>query len=794
MPKIKGLNVRELKKKFDQFIGKLPPFFRNPFKVFILCLELFIIFSIIYFYYLFSTISEHFEGRRWDIPSRVYSDTYTLYPGLNIIQSGFKNRLRRLSYVEVDRPVRNPGEYYFEDKDILDVYFHAFDYPNLRVPSRPIRLQLEGGVISKIQKIPSGEEIFTEKLEPERVAEFFGKAREERLLVRIKDIPQYLPQAIVAVEDRRFYEHRGIDPRAIGRAFLVNLRSGGISQGGSTLTQQLVKNFFLTSERSYIRKFNEAMMALIVEARYKKDEIMEAYLNEVYLGQRGSVAIHGVGEAAKYYFGKEASRLDLGECAMLAALLKGPAVYSPYRNKEKALNRRKIVLNLMLESNFINEQELDEAISQPLPLKRPYVPGSGSSYFVDLVRRQILTFYPEDRLTWEGLSIYTSIDVEMQEIINKQLNNYLKRLERDYPHLNREEEPLQGSFILVQPQTGFILALSGGRDFKQSQFNRAIQAKRQAGSLFKPLVVLTAFMSKNDDGENYTPLTLLEDEPITMKIPGVEEPWSPQNYDKKFRGQVTLRQALEQSINIPMINLSQKVGISRIADTARLLGIESEIKEVPSLALGTSEVTPFELAVVFSTIANLGVKPELVSLRDVVTQDGLVLERRRLALKEVIPPSVAYLTLQMMVGAVESGTGRGIKGYGINQSIAGKTGTTSDYRDAWFVGITPDLLGIAWVGFDDNQSMNISGARGALPIWAGSMRNILSSRPEQPFIDPQGIVRVVLDKETKEKITSKCPEESYMEEIFIENTEPNKFCHLHPVEEKEKKSFWEKVF
>jgi len=312
----------------------------------------FSVFVLFYLFYLVAIITEHFEGRRWDVPSRIYSDSFTIYPGMNLAKSGFFKRLRRLSYVLVDQSIENPGEYFYNRK-ILEIYFHDFETPTGKKPERLIRMELKDGIISSMVNLSYKKEIFIEHLEPEIISEFFGKAREERVLVSMEEVPDYLKDAVVAIEDHRFFEHKGVDLRAIFRAFFANLRAGGVTQGGSTLTQQLVKNFFLTSERSYRRKFNEALMSLIVEKKYSKEEILGCYLNEIYFGQRGSVAIHGVGEASKYYFGKQVSRLNLAESAMLAGIIKGPGIYSPYRHFDKAKKRQEVVLNRMLDNGKV---------------------------------------------------------------------------------------------------------------------------------------------------------------------------------------------------------------------------------------------------------------------------------------------------------------------------------------------------------------------------------------------------------------------------------------------------------
>jgi len=492
-----------------------------------------------YLGYLYSVIRQHFEGRRWDLPTQIYSDRLTLYPGLDLKSCGFYERLRRLSYVTVTHPTTGPGEV-FIDQNRLEIFLHAFNYPNEPAGARRLRLDLQEQTITRLVRLGEStdqfkeEEIFTEKLEPELISEFFGKSREERQIVALSQIPLVLQNAIITIEDQRFFEHRGIDPKAIARAVWVNLRAHGVSQGGSTLTQQLVKNFFLSSKRNLRRKINEAMMALVVEVLYTKEDILGCYLNEVYFGQRGSVAIHGVGEAAKYYFGKDVQAINLAEATMLAAIVKGPGLYSPYKHADKARERQKLVLEKMRDLGFVSDKQLQEAIKYVLPLKKPYVVGSESAYFVDLLRRQLVSHYPEESLTWQGFKIFTSLDTQVQHIVQEELEKGLQNLEKTRPQLKRSE-PLQGAVIVVQPQTGFILALSGGRNYGETQFNRILQSQRQPGSLFKPFVALTALLSQSPDNQAYTAITKLSDEKIEIKLP-TGDIWKPEDYDKNFMG------------------------------------------------------------------------------------------------------------------------------------------------------------------------------------------------------------------------------------------------------------------
>lgn len=740
--------------------------------------------SALHLFRLNQRIAKKFAGPKWDLPSKVYSDSLQLYPGISIHSIGLKEKLHRLGYQEVTDAVSRSGEFKRElndegNEELWTIHLHDFFYPFKEFSGLPVRLEIEEGIIEKIETAPEFEETDLVELEPELITEFFENTREDRQLVKLTDIPPNLINAIIAIEDQRFLTHGGIDPRGILRALYSNLRAGGIVQGGSTITQQLVKNFFLTQKKSFIRKFNEAVMAVIIERKYSKDEILESYLNEVYFGQRGPTGIFGVAEAARFYFSKPLKGLTLAECATLAGIIRGPGTYSPFKNRPSAVQRRNLVLQKMLETETILKSEYLEAIAEMPRLAKPAASQNIAPYFVDVVRQELLQHYSTKTLNTEGLKIFTTLDMSLQSFANEAVQKGLKNLEASYPSLTSHPEPLQAAFISIQPQTGYIRALIGGRDYNETQFNRVTQAWRQPGSLFKPFVFLTAFLKEG--GKKYKLTDIQMDEPFQWKYD--RQLWEPKNYEETYRGRVTLREALEYSINIPTAKVAKEVGIKPIATLANRMGIKSALSLVPSLALGSSEVTMLEMATAYAILANGGIQSVPLSIKHVVSPDGKILEQRSIKVKKIIPDDIAYLLTYALQGAIDRGTARGTRMLGFTPTAAGKTGTTSDYVDAWFAGYTPNLLAISWVGFDRERAVKLTGAQAALPIWSLFMKKASQTLPSTPFLVPETIVFKKIDPQSGFLAVKKCPE--VFEEAFIKGTEPESYCPLHGTAKKE---------
>ncbi len=595
---------------------------------------------------------------------------------------------------------------------------------------------------------------------------------EDRTFVTLKDVPQDLVEAIILVEDERFFKHSGVDPFGIARAACVNVASMRIAQGGSTLTQQLVKNYFLHSKKSFSRKINEMFIAHRIEKTHTKAEILEAYLNEIYLGQRGPNSVSGVFEASRLYFAKNVSQMTLGESAILAGMIKNPSKFNPISNPAGAKERRDFVLKMLLDAGLVTKAEYAGAVSEQIVTPKRPVRTAPAPYFVDFVKRQLSDLYPPEVLQTEGLRIFTTLDMSAQLAAEAALEGGLAKIQADFANLlpKDHQDPLQGCIISIQPATGYLRALVGGSGYGITQFDRCTQAKRQPGSTFKPFVYLTA-IDPERSREAFTAASLIEDEPFEVKSGG--KMWSPKNYDKKSHGTVTLRKALEQSYNIATARLAIHAGLENVVQTARDAGIESELSAVPSLALGSFEVTPMEMASAYTIFPNGGILAQALSVISVVTKEGEVLDKKDVSMKRKFDEAPVFVTTSIMRGVMDRGTGSSARSMGFTAPAAGKTGTTSSYKDAWFVGFTPDLLALVWIGYDDNATMNLSGGRAAVPIWTNFMKKV-EPQGAGDFSGPGSVVLLNVDPTTGGLASPKCP--SNFQEAFIEGTEPKQKC------------------
>ena len=725
------------------------------------------------------TVTAKFEGQKWRFPSKIYSDSYLLYVGINVRLDDLWDQFRRLGYRETQSVPRIKGEYrYQKSSGLLNIYLHDFVYPAEAFKGIPVRISLQGPVITRIENEATGQEMFSLELEPELVTGLYDRIWQERRVVKLSEVPPLVINAILAIEDERFYHHHGIDPFSVLRAVWVNLRSGGWVQGGSTLTQQLMKNFFLSDERKLSRKVKEAIMALIAERKYSKNEILENYLNEIYLGQRGSQGIFGIWEASQLYFAKPLSELTVGEVALLAGLIRAPNKLSPYNSVDAATKRRNVVLAKLLEDRIITDKQYEAALREKIYRRQLIKVTNDAPFYVDFLRRELAENYSNDELTREGLRIFTSLDLRLQRIAERSLAEGLNKLEQGYASLRRrgEDDHLEGAIIVIRPQTGEIKAMVGGRSYPKSQFNRVFQARRQPGSVFKPFVYLAALMSGADGGRKFTPVTMLDDSPFTWNYEGQE--WQPGNYNDEYFGTVTLRRALERSLNSATARVAREVGVKRVSDIAHRLGIQSSLPVVPSLALGAAEVTPLEVAVAFSTLANNGVRTHPLAVKQVLDPGGRVLEKRDVRVEKVLSPQIAFLMNHLLKGVLDRGTGDLARRWGFTRPAAGKTGTTNDYKDAWFVGYTPDLLAVVWVGFDNQSKLGLSGAQAALPIWTEFMKQATAGTPITDFVPPPGIKTVEIDPLSGQQATPNCPH--ILREAFLEGDEPTATCPLHP--------------
>jgi len=559
---------------------------------------------------------------------------------------------------------------------------------------------------------------------------------ERRIFVPLQQIPRTLRNAMIAVEDARFYSHFGVDLRGIARAAYANFRHGRVVEGGSTITQQLAKVLFLTPDRSFSRKVKEALLALELEKRYSKDRLLELYLNQIYLGH----GTYGVEAASRLYFGKSVQELTLPETGLLAALPRSPGSYSPFEHPERAQERRAIVFARMVEQGYIGETDAKRANRAALGLVTPERRRGSGQYFLEYLQQSLEERFGSDLLYKGGLSVYTTLDPLVQRAGEQALREGLRAISaRHATKVAGKGSPAttepEGAVIVIEAQTGYIKAMVGGSDFARSEFNRAIRARRQPGSAFKPFVYLAALEAGR------TPLDVIDDSPVRYAR-GPGKAWEPENYDGKFRGPITLRQALEESVNVPTVKLLQEVGVGRVIDVARRLGIQSPLPADLTLALGSGDMTLLELTAAYAGLANQGVRMEPIAVRYVTDGQGRLIEENIPQGREAIDPAVSYTLTQMLRGVVERGTGVGARALG--RPIAAKTGTTNDFSNAWFVGYTPSIVAGVWVGHDRLRTLgrDETGARAALPIWVALMREVLKDRPAEDFPVPDGTTTV----------------------------------------------------
>ena len=725
---------------------------------------------LLYCWHLSDQIEKRFSGRRWSIPSKVFSDITILYPGQSINRSFFRETLSRLGYWEVSNQPEQKGEMRTSGS-LVELFLHDLEIPSRKREGFPVRIKFLDNRIDSIKHLKTSKPIPILELEPEEIALFFGPERERRRLISIDQVAKYVIHAILAAEDRRFYEHWGLDPWGILRALYINLRHFAILQGGSTITQQLAKNYFLTPQRTLSRKLKELCISITMEFLYEKDEILEIYLNEIYLGQKGTTSINGLGEASYFYFGKAVSDLTLSEAATIAGLIRGPNYYSPYIDEKRSQDRRNLVLVGMHKEGWISDEELRIATASPLNAVgfRDY--DKKASYFIDYLSEQLRILYPPEALSSLGLSIYTTLDMQVQMAAEKALRRGLERLERSDSRLSRADplNKLQGAIIVMQPKTGYVLALVGGCNYNVSQFNRATQARRQPGSAFKPFVYLSAL-------ERFTPISILSNEERSYEVDGKQ--WQPHNYETIPEDRVSLRDGLARSINLATVDLAMQIGLDRVVNTASSFRFSTLFKPYPSLSLGAFEVIPLELARAYCAFASDGVLPYPLSLKDVVDENGKVLERRHISIERVTSPAKAFIISSMLRSAVTEGTAKSLKEMGITFPSAGKTGTTNDFRDGWFVGYTPDILALIWVGFDNEDSIHASGSSAALPIWADLMNAIPHVISGDWFTIPPGVVkRTLCSQSGKLAVKYGCPHTR--EEFFLVGKEPTEYCPVH---------------
>jgi penicillin-binding protein 1B len=690
-------------------------------------------------------VRDEFEGRRFSLPARIYARPLELHAGLRLPLAAVEQELRDLGYHDGMR--EGESGWFARDGDRLEIAVRPFVFWDGPQEAKRVRAGFGEKALSSLHD-GQGAELALARLEPMLIGGIYPANNEDRVLVRLDEVPKHLVNALVATEDRSFFSHRGFDPRGLARA-AWSVATGKGLQGGSTLTQQLVKNFFLTPERTLWRKFTELIMAVLLEVHYDKQEILETYLNEIYLGQDRDRAVHGVGLAAQHYFGKQVGQLTLAESALLVGMVKGPAVYDPYRHAQRALERRNLVLREMKDLNFVTLEQYSAARSASLGVGTRV--GMGTSpfpAFLQLVQRQLRRDYADTDLRSEGLRVFTTLDPRVQAAAERALARRLAQFDKE----KRFGEPgLEGAIVVTDTQSGEVQALVGARDARYRGFNRALDAARPVGSLLKPAIYLTAL----SDPARYTLVTPLDDGPFVWKSRGAED-WTPANYDKKFHGMVPLRTALANSYNAASARLGTDLGVERVLANVRKLGIERDIQPFASSLLGAVDLSPLEVAQMYQTIASLGWRTPLRAIREVTTQDGKPLKRYPLAVEQAFAAEPMYLLDFALQGVVQEGTAQSLRNWlPAETGVAGKTGTTDEQRDAWFAGFTGDKLGIVWVGYDDNRAARLSGAGAALPVW-GEMMAALSPEP-LALSAPEGIEMASIDPQSGLRGGAACP-------------------------------------
>jgi penicillin-binding protein 1B len=688
--------------------------------------------------YLDFRVRSEFEGRRFALPARIFARPLELHAGVRISQADVVDELRETGYREGAREAVNgvdqPGWFVHNSAD-LEIALRPFIFWDGPQPARRIRVSFDGGAVSGVRDA-QGAEVPLARLEPLAIGGIYPTNNEDRVLVRLGEVPKQLVQALVATEDRSYFTHHGFDLRGIARA-ARSILFGDRVQGGSTLTQQLVKNFFLTPERTVQRKATELVMAVLLEAHYSKEEILETYLNEIYLGQDRDRAIHGVGLAALHYFGKPVQHLTLAESATLVGIVRGPTYYDPYRHPDRALERRNLVLRETREQGYATMQEYTAARAAPLGVNpKAGVGTSPHPAFLQLVHRQLRREYDEADLRTEGLRVFTTLDPRVQQAAERVLSRKLAQFDKEKRF---GAAGLEGAVVVADSQAGEVQALVGGRDPLYRGFNRALDAARPVGSLLKPAIYLTALAEPS----RYTLVTPIDDGPFVWKSRGAPD-WEPRNYDRKFHGMVPLRTALANSYNAATARLGTEIGIEKVLATVKRLGVERELKPFAATLLGATDMSPFEVAQMYHTIATGGFRTPLKAIREVTLQDGTPVRRYPLAVEQAFPPEPMYLLAAAMQDVVREGTGQGMKAWlAPEMAVAGKTGTTDEQRDAWFAGFTGDHVAVVWLGYDDNRAARLSGAASALPVW-GEMMASLSPEP-LAIAKPDGVENVLID-------------------------------------------------
>ncbi|HET8807818.1 MAG TPA: penicillin-binding protein 1B [Methylophaga sp.] len=718
---------------------------------------LLIIVSVIGLWLMDRHIRAEFEGKRWALPAKVFARPLELYAGAPLSINDLKIELQALGYQFTDS-VEKPGQANLSGTRAV-VASRGFELADAHEPARQLMLDFAGDELSQLRNT-AGESLTLVRLEPALIGGIYPLNNEDRDLIQLNNAPDALIDALIAIEDQDYYRHFGISPRGIARAMWANMQAGAFVQGGSTLTQQLIKNFYLTADRTLLRKLMEVPMAMLLEYHYSKDEILEAYLNEVYLGQDGNRAIHGFGLAANYYFAQPLQELQLQHYALLAGMVKGPSYFDPRRHPERAKQRRDLVLKVLLDEGKITEDDYLMAVNAPLGVvAKGTLTKEAYPAYLDLVKRQLRDEYADEDLNSEGLQIFTSLDPISQHKAEKALTTTIESLQQQH---GEKLADLQGSMVVTDPQTGEVLAIIGDRRTRYQGFNRALDAKRPMGSLVKPAVFLTALEN------GYTLASPLDDSPYSLTLPNGDV-WEPENYDRQSHPDILLIDALVHSYNLATARLGMTLGLDKVINTLKRLGVEKTLYAYPSLLLGAQSLSTLEIAAMYQTIAAGGFQIPPRAIRSVTDAEGNALSRYPFKLKQTIDAGYIFLVQTAMQEVMRAGTGR----YATTQlpagtRVAGKTGTSDDQRDSWFAGYSANRLAVVWLGLDNNHSLPFTGAGGALPAWTRYMAS--ESLLSLDNIPPANVDYAWVDKQSGKLSDQRC--ENSRQLPFIKGTQP----------------------
>jgi penicillin-binding protein 1B len=705
-------------------------------------LALVVVVGVVFGIYVDREVTHQFEGRRWTLPAQIYAAPLELYAGLPLLQADMEHELQRLQYRRVDR-LERPGTYR-EQGSRFDIALRPARFADETRPSSILTVGVNTSGIETLHD-SAGKDVPIMRLEPPLIGSIFPIHGEDRIIVTPQEVPPLLPAALKAVEDRNFDSHHGVDPAGIARAIWVNLRAGQVEQGGSTLTQQLVKSYFLDSRRTPGRKLKEAAMALALESHFSKADLMNAYINEIFLGQDGDRAIHGFGLASQFYFGKPLSELDLSEIALMVAIVRGPSYYDPRRHPDRVRLRRDLVLKLMADQHVVKLADAQAAAKKPLGVTAK----AGGTYYpayLDFVRRTLRRDYRNEDLTQEGLRIYTSLEPRAQDEAEHSLDRELDRLDHAHKY---PDAKLEGAVVVTSSQSGDVIAIVGSRNVGYDGFNRALDARRQFGSLVKPFIYLTALESGR-----YNASTVVNDAPVSIKLVNGKF-WQPENFTRQANGPVPLVRALAESLNLATVHVGMDVGLPKISQTLQRFGLPRAPAEVPSMLLGAIDVTPMEAAQMYNGLANGGFRTSLRAVRAVISEDGKQIRAFPLQVTPVATPENVYQLDRMMEQVMIHGTGKPARSVlPANLVVAGKSGTSSDYRDNWFAGFSGSHVVIVWVGYDDNLPTGFTGASGALPVWARLMSGLGTTSWNAPM--PEDLAEAWIDYPTGQQLVQGC--------------------------------------